>query len=171
MADVISPTNQNIFVPTIAPKNIGAINAVQPQPAFACNHSSDDPFSSNDSTINGQPLSTHFPQTSWSRDASPGSFVGQVSSEKIPEQSSHRLPYRQSIPNSQEQVKGSDGVVTPQRNGIYRDSMADDLSKPADTPKRKSSGLRTTLRRIFGRKSAKNRISLPAPAVAQNHVS
>ena len=171
MADVISPTNQIVSGPAVAPNDMGATKVVQPHTAFAYNHSSDDPFSSNDSTINGKSLSTQFPRTSWSRDASPGSFIGHVYSEKIPEQSSHRVPFSQSIPNSQEQIKGSDGTPTPLRNGTYHDPMADDLSNNTNTQKRKSGGLRTTLRRIFGRKSAKNRISLPAPAGAQHNVS
>lgn len=173
MADVISHTNQILSLSAVTSNDIGTVNAVQLPTALEYNHVSDDPFSSNGSTISGQPLSTYIPRTSWSRDASPGSFIGHVYSENIPEKSPHRLLYRQSTLNDREQTawpKESDGIPTPIRNGTYRDSMADDLSKP--TPrKRKSGGLRTAIRRIFGRKSAKDRISLPAPAEVHHIVS
>ncbi len=172
MADVISPTNEMVSLSAVASDNTGMVSAAQPSTAFEYSHLSNDPFSSNVSAISGQPLSTNIPRTSWSRDASPGSFIGHVYTEKIPEKSPPRLLYRQSTFYEREQTewpRRSDVLPTPLRYGIYHDSMADDLSKAPQ--KRKSGGLRTALRRIFGRKSAKNRISLPAPAEVHHPVS
>lgn len=165
MADVISPTNQIESLSAVTSNDIGTVNAVQPPTTLEYNHIADDPFSSNGSAIGEQPLRAYIPLTSWSRDASRSSF-GHVYSEKIPERSPRRLLYTQSAFNNQEQTawsKASDGIPTPIRYGTYRDSMADDLSRPIPR-KRKSGGLRAAIRRIFGRKSAKDRISLPAPA-------
>ena len=174
MDHVIGPTNQPISLPAVASNDIDVINAVRPSAVLEHNYSSDDPFSSNASTVSGQPLSTYIPRTSWSRDASRGSFIGHVYSDAIPEKSPRRLLYRQSAFNDREQTaepKTSDGTPIRLRNGTYCDSMADDLSKPATLQKHKSGGFRTAIRRIFGRKSAQDKIGLPAPAEIRLTVS
>ena len=167
MADVISPTNQTVSLPAVT----SHFHVVQPP---STSEGPDDPFSSTVSTISGQPLSAQIPRTSWSRDASPGSYIEHVYSEKIPDKSPRRRLHRQSTLTDREGTGGSKGsnvAPTPLRNGTYGDSMADDLSKSATPQKRKSGGLRTAIRRIFGRKPAKNRISLSAPVEARRAVS
>ena len=176
MAEGISPTNQTVPLPVLAcnTRNSGIVNRVRPPAASEYNQSSDDPFFSKVSTTSGQPLSTHIPRTSWSRDASPGSFIEHVYSEKIPEKSPRRRLYRQPTLDDRGKTRGSkalNGTLTPLRNGIYSDSMADDPSKPTIPQHRKSGGLRTAIRRIFGRKSTKNRISLPNLAEGHDAVS
>jgi len=55
-------------------------------------------------------------------------------------------------------------------NADHRRTMADP-SKPTLTKKPKRGGLRNTIRRMFSRKAAvKDRISMPNPAVYNNHV-
>ena len=170
MADAISPTNQTISLPALASRD----PAVQAPSSSEYNPSSDDPFSSTVSTISGQPLSAHVLRTSWSRDASPGSLVEHIYTEKIPEKSPRRRLYKQSASHDREHTgesKGSNVAPKSLRNGTHGDSMADELSKSVTPQNRKSGGLRTAIRRIFGRKPANNRISLPAPVEAHRPVS
>ena len=170
MADVIHPTYQTVSLPAVT----SHYQVEQPSSTSEYNLGPDDPFSSTVSTIGGQPLSAQIPRTSWSRNASPGSFVEHIYSEKIPEKSPRRRLHRQSTLTDRRQTVGSKGsyvAPTPLRNGTYGDSMADDLSKSATPQKHRSGGLRTAIRRIFGRKSAKNRISLPAPVEVRHTVS
>ncbi|KAL8948037.1 MAG: hypothetical protein Q9222_005740 [Ikaeria aurantiellina] len=63
-------------------------------------------------------------------------------------------------------ILASDGTPASLRNGSYRTSMNGASPQPK---KPKSGGLRSTLRRIFGRRSEKNRISLPAPVGYSRH--
>ncbi len=174
MAEGISPTNQTVPLSVLASNESGIVNRVWPPAAPEYNQGFNDPFFSNVSKTSGQSLSIHIPRTSWSRDASPGSFIEHVYSEKIPEKFPRRRLHREPTLNNREKTEGSkalSGTPTPLRNGIYGDSMADDLSKPATPQKRKSGGLRTAIRRIFGRKSAKNRTSLPNLAEGHHAVS
>lgn len=65
-------------------------------------------------------------------------------------------------------VLNSDGTPESLCNGPNRTSMNDTSSQ---SRKPKSGGLRNTFRRLFGRKSQKDRISLPAPVGYPRHVS
>lgn len=65
-------------------------------------------------------------------------------------------------------VLNTDGTPASLRNGPDRTSMTGTSALPK---KPKSGGLRNTFRRLFGRKSAKDRISLPAPVAYPRHVS
>lgn len=64
-------------------------------------------------------------------------------------------------------VLNADGTPESLRNGPSTASM-NGIPQPR---KPKSGGLRNTFRRLFGRKSAKDRISLPAPVGYPPHVS
>ncbi|KAL8731404.1 MAG: hypothetical protein Q9181_004320 [Wetmoreana brouardii] len=63
-------------------------------------------------------------------------------------------------------ILNADGTPTSLRNGPNRTSMNGTSPQPK---KPKSGGLRNTFRRLFGRKSPKNRISLPAPVPYPRH--
>ncbi|KAI4288366.1 MAG: hypothetical protein L6R35_002369 [Caloplaca aegaea] len=63
-------------------------------------------------------------------------------------------------------VLTSDGTPDFLRNGPDRASMTGTYPQPR---KSRSGGLKNTFRRLFGRKSAKDRISLPAPAGYPRH--
>ncbi|KAL8692477.1 MAG: hypothetical protein Q9218_002513 [Villophora microphyllina] len=63
-------------------------------------------------------------------------------------------------------VLNADGTPSSLRNGPTGESMSGTSPQPK---KPKSGGLRNTFRRLFGRKSAKDRISLPAPAIYPRH--
>lgn len=55
-------------------------------------------------------------------------------------------------------------------NGYHRDIVTEDFSKPASSRKLKRGGFRNTLRRMFGRKDTRDRISVPNPTVYPRHV-
>lgn len=109
------------------------------------------------------PLETSRPRSRRSRDASPESAIDPMSEEKFP---SHP---RRSLKNPAQAIGTRDRSawskeLTSIGDETYRDSMADEggaLSPPRKPAKR---GLRTMIRRLFGRKLAKSRISMPAPA-------
>ncbi len=65
-------------------------------------------------------------------------------------------------------VLNSDGTPESLRDGPSRTSMN---GTSPQSRKPKSGGLRNTFRRLFGRKSPKDRISLPAPVGYPRHVS
>ena len=96
--------------------------------------------------------------------------VGQIYAEKLREPSPRRLLRRPSTARSlgrKSSSKEDDPAST--RNGTHHTSMAE---TSLQTPKkRKKGGFGTVIRRLFGRRSVKNRISLPAPVNHQKHVS
>lgn len=117
----------------------------------------------NEAPVNG-------PSNGNPRGPSPGeSAVGQAYTEKVRGLSPKRIQYRQSTARSQARKSSLKEDASAMQNGTHHTSMAD--SKPPISPKRKKSGLGTVIRRIFGRRSVKNRISLPAPVEHRHHVS
>lgn len=109
------------------------------------------------------PLETSRPRSGRSRDASPESAIDAMSEEKFPSHT-RRNPKNpaQSIGTRDRSAWSKE--LTSVGDGTYRDSMADEgfASAPPRTPAKR--GLRTMIRRLFGRKLAKSRISMPAPA-------
>lgn len=122
------------------------------------------------SPITGFPPKLHRPQSGPSRDASPSSTLERVYDEKLAEQAPRRLRHKpQSIRLREQQNPSKD--LTPLRDGTDRDSMADDYPEQIIPKKAKSRGLRTMIRRLFSKKTAKNRISMPAPVTTSRNVS
>ncbi|KAL8790041.1 MAG: hypothetical protein Q9195_006543 [Heterodermia aff. obscurata] len=110
----------------------------------------------------GMSESIHAHPADDSRQGSQSSSVGPISNEKLRERSPKTIQYRASITKPQGRRPSTRDEPLPIHNGHVRASMAD-LSKPPSSKKRKKSGLGTVIRRIFGKRSVKNRISLPAP--------
>ncbi|KAL9604033.1 MAG: hypothetical protein Q9219_000795 [cf. Caloplaca sp. 3 TL-2023] len=104
----------------------------------------------------------------------PGPRIPEPKSRIAPaiEPPSRPLPRKSHRPRVQERppwssVLDSDGTPNSLRNGPRNGSMNGTLQ-----PKKpKVGGIRNTFRRLFGRKSAKDRISLPAPVDYPRHVS
>ena len=116
-------------------------------------------------------VSVILPSSGISRGPSPGSGVGQIYAEKTRGQSPKRVQHRQSTARTQGRKSSSkNDASAPMQNGTLHISMAESTNSPTST-KRKKSGLGTVIRRIFGRRSVKNRISLPAPVEHHNNVS
>lgn len=115
------------------------------------------------SSISGLPVSTHITSSGHSRDASPESTIAQYSTEKLAEPLPRRLKHKPQTIGVRERNAWSKDL-TPSQNGTYRDSMAAGFPQSASPKKPKNRGLRSIIRRMFGKSSVKNRISMPAPA-------
>ena len=115
-----------------------------------------------DHGVNGMSGSNRAPTAGGSHEGSPGSSVGQIFNEKLRDQSPRRALYRESTSRSQGRRPSTRDEAVSRQNGYNRNSMAGSI-KPSLPKKRKKSGLGTVIRRIFGKRSVKNRISLPAP--------
>jgi len=103
------------------------------------------------------------PSSTISRDPSPGGSVGPNNTEKSRGPSPRSVLKRPSTARSHgRKASLRHDASVPMENGTHHVSMADSSKLPA-SPKRKRSGLGTVIRRIFGRRPVKNRISLPAP--------
>ena len=117
------------------------------------------------SSITGLPLNQ--PRSGHSRDASPGSTIGQSYTEKLAEPGPRRLKHKPPTINLQDRDTWSKDL-TPLRNGDYRDSMAAQPFMLASPKKRKNRSFGTIIRRMFGKRSVKNRISMPTPSAYHN---
>jgi len=110
------------------------------------------------------------PSSAISRGPSPGGSVGPNNTEKPRGPSPRSVLKRPSTARSQVRKSSlRDDASAPMQNGTHHISMADSSKLPG-SPKRKRSGLGTVIRRIFGRRSVKNRISLPAPVEHHHNV-
>lgn len=139
-------------------------------------HEVDSPKLSNESRVHQTspitrlPSKLHRPQSEPSRDASPSSTIERVYDEKLAEQAPRRLRHKpQSIRLREQQNRSKD--LTPLRDGTDRDSMADNYPEQITPKKAKSRGLRTMIRRLFSKKTAKNRTSMPEPVITSRNVS
>lgn len=122
-------------------------------------------------SVGDSPAGAIVPTSGRSRGPSSESGVGQIYTEKTRGPSPKRVQYRPSVGRSRGRKSSpKDDVTATMQNGTHHVSMAESAKMPA-SPKRKKSGLGTVIRRIFGRRSVKNRISLPAPVEHRRHVS
>ena len=119
--------------------------------------------------VNGVSESYHAHPAGGSRDGSPSSSVGHIYNEKLRDRSSRPITYRQSTARSQGRGPSTRDEQLSMHNGHNRASVISP-SKPSTPQKRKKSGLGMVIRKIFGRRSVKNRISLPAPTENPFHV-
>ena len=117
----------------------------------------------------GMSESVHAHPADDSLKGSQSSSVGPISNERLRERSPRPNQYRASITKSQGRRPSTRDEPLPMHNGHVRASMSDPSKLPAPK-KRKKSGLGTVIRKIFGKRSVKNRISLPAPTENHFHV-
>ena len=107
---------------------------------------------------------------SGSRDASINSSMGRSYNEKDIEAEHQRRPYITSRAASDHVNLRSNAPSAKLRKSDRRNTMATDTYPEATLARKpKRSGLRNTIRRMFGR-SPKDRISMPATTVYQKHV-
>ena len=109
-----------------------------------------------------------------SGDASLKSSAEQSYDEKQLEPYPHRLRHTSPTQGVQQARQHSQKPSGPLQNGngTYTNMGPGRLStKPASPKKEKRGGLKNTIRRIFGRRSTRDRISVPNAAVYPRHVS
>lgn len=104
--------------------------------------------------------------TGGGRGPSSGS-LGQIHAEKVHEQPPRRVLRRPSARSLGRKPSSKEDEPAPIRNGTNHPSMAE--TSLQTSKKRKKGGLGTVIRRLFGRRSVKNRISLPAPVDHRKH--
>ncbi|MCJ1469560.1 hypothetical protein MMC07_008194 [Pseudocyphellaria aurata] len=119
------------------------------------------------SSLTGLRSKTYKTPSGNSRDASPGSAIEKFYCEKVAEQPRRSLKHKsQSIGVREQNAWSRD--TTPLQHGTDRDSMAPEFPKPQSPKKTKSRSLKTIIRRMFGKGTVKNRISMPAPTTYRN---
>lgn len=110
-----------------------------------------------------------------SRDASLESSIGHSYDEKQSEPTVQRLRHTGSSTQAARQAwQRPEGPSSPLQNGHGNqpDMGPSRLStKPTSPKKEKRGGFRNTLKRMFGRRSTRDRVSVPNPAVYPRHVS
>lgn len=118
------------------------------------------------------PLETPRPRSGQSRDGrtSPDNGIDPMSGEKLPIHTGRSLKHKSQTIGARERSAWSKELTTL-GDETYRDSMADDRFTSLARQRPKSRGFRTMIRRLFGRKLTKNRISMPAPATYPTNVS
>lgn len=107
-----------------------------------------------------------------SREASLGSSGGHSYDEKHKDEPPQRLRHTGPTQAARQAWQRSEVLAGSVRNGNghQRDTVTDDSSKSRSPKKEKKSGFRNTIRRMFGRRTARERISVPNPAVYPRHV-
>lgn len=105
------------------------------------------------------------------RDASPDSFFGRTYSEKQMEASPRRLRHTAPAHVAPQEWQRAKDPSSSLRNGNYRDTKRESASMQTPPKKERKAGFRNTLRRMFTRRSTRDRISMPTPTVYARHVS
>lgn len=105
------------------------------------------------------------------RDASPDSSFGRSYSEKQLEASPRRLRHTAPAHATPEAWQQAGDSSVPLRNGNHRNTKRESALMQAPPKKERKAGFRSTLRRMFSRRSTRDRISMPDPTVYPRHVS
>ncbi len=105
------------------------------------------------------------------RDVSPDSFFGRNYSEKQWEASPRRLRHTAPAHTAPESWQRPTDPSLPLRNGTHHDTKRESTLMRTPPKKERKAGFRNTLRRMFTRRSTRDRISMPNPTVYPRHVS
>ena len=123
-------------------------------------------------TLARRQSSTHRSRSRGSQDGSPTGYTVQVYSEKPPEHVPQRLRRREPKARTQRprwsSMLNADGTSISHNDAPNQETV---IGASPRAKKPRGGGLRGTFRRLFGRKSSKDRISLPAPVPYPQHVS
>lgn len=117
-------------------------------------------------SITSLPLETPRPQSRRSCDASLESIRDPMSEEKFPSHTRRSLTHKPAEAIGTRDQAAWSKELASLGNDTHRGSIVDEGFAPLPARKPMKRGLRTMIRRLFGRKLAKNRISMPAPAPA-----
>ena len=105
------------------------------------------------------------------RDASPDSFSPRSPAEKQLETYPRRLRHTAPPYAAPEAWQRAKDPSVRMRNGNYQDTKSQSVVLQTPPKKERKAGFRNTLRRMFTRRSTRNRISMPNPTVYPRHVS
>ena len=167
MAESVSANSQTETSPLTGPSSFGsAIDAQGLQTVHEVPRNQYDDSGSLDNRL----LSKRQPPGDL-RDASPDSFFGRNYSEKQLEASPRRLRHTAPAHAGPEAWQRAETPSAPLRNGNYRDTKRESALMQTPPKKERKAGFRNTLRRMFTRRSTRDRISMPNPTLYPRHVS
>lgn len=165
MAESVSANSQTETSPLTGPSSFGsAIDAQGLQTVHEVPRNQYDDNGSLDNRL----LSKRQPPGDL-RDASPDSFFGRNYSEKQLEASPRRLRHTAPAHAGSEAWQRAENPSVPLRNGNYRDTKRESALMQTPPKKERKAGFRNTLRRMFTRRSTRDRISMPNPTVYPRH--
>lgn len=169
MAESASPHSLTEPSPLTGPSSLGSV--VDPQ-GLATVH--EVPYHKvgyiEDDSLDNRLQSTRQPSAG-SRDGSCDSSMGQSYSEKPQEVTPRRLRHTGPTKADRDAWQQSETPSAQMRSASYRNTRTDSISKPRSPKKDKKGGFRNTLRRMFSRRSTRDRISMPDSTVYPQHVS
>ena len=169
MAESVSANSQTETSPLTGPSSFGSAidsQGLQTVPEFPQSQSRYNDNGSLDKRL----LSKRQPRGDL-RDASPDSLLGRNYSEKQLEASPRRLRHTapaHAIPEAWQRAEDPSFSLP---NGNYRDTKRESALMQTPPKKSRKSGFRNTLRRMFTRRSTRDRVSMPNPALYPRHVS
>lgn len=170
MAESVSANSQTEVSPLTGPSSFGsAIDAQGLQTVHEL--SRDQPRYNDNSSLDNRLLSKSQPPGGDLRDASPDSYFGQVYTEKQLEASPRRLRHTAPAHAAPEAWQRAEDPSVPLRNGNYRNTKRESVLMQTPPKKERKAGFRNALRRMFTRRSARDRVSMPNPMVYPRHVS
>ena len=105
------------------------------------------------------------------RDVSPNRFFRRNCSEKQLEASPRRPRHNDPAPAVPEEWQRAKDPPPSLRNGNHRDTKRESTLMQTSPKKERKAGFRNTLRRMFTRRSTRDRISMPNPTIYPRHVS
>ena len=170
MAESVSANSQTETSPLTGPSSFGSA-VVDPQGLQTLHELPRNQPRSNDkgSLDNPSLAKSHSPGNL--RDASPDSFVRRNHPEKQLEASPRRLRHTAPAHASPEAWQRPNGTSVSLRNGNPQDAKRESTLMQTPPKKERKIGFRNTLRRMFTRRSTRDRISMPNPTLYPRHVS
>ena len=169
MAESVSANSQTGTSPLTGPSSLGS--AVDAQALQTVHELPRNQPTYNDSGSLDNRLSSKKRTPADLRDASPDSFFRRNYSEKQLGASPRRLRHTAPAHAAPEAWQRAKDPSVPQRNGNHRDTKRESALLQTPPKKERKAGFRNTLRRMFTRRSTRNRISMPNPIVYPRHVS
>ena len=170
MAESVSANSQTETSPLTGPSSFGSaiidtqnLQTVQELPRTT-------PTYTGNGSLDNRLLAKSLPPVDH-RDASPDSFRRPNYSEKQLEAASpQRLRHTAPAPAVPEEWQRARDPSASLRNGNRRDTKRESTLMQTTPKKEKKVGFRNTLRRMFTRRSTRDRISMPNPTVYPRHV-
>ena len=171
MAESASPYSQTGTSPLTGPSSLGS--TIDPQGLQTVREIPHHKASYNDNLSMSNRAGSARQTSAASDGGSPESSSGQFDSEEYSYRCPQRLRSRGPTQAGREGWQHSEISSGKIGHGSYprRHTAAGSVPKPASPKKEKKGGFRSTICRMFGRRSAKDRISMPNPAAYPHHVS
>ena len=170
MAESVSGNSQTETSPLTGPSSFGS--AVVDTPALETVHElpRTKPTYTGNGSLGNRLIAKSLPPGDL-RDASPDSCFRRNYSEKQLEASPQRLRKTAPAPAVPGEWQRAKDPSAPLRSGNRRDTKRESTLMQTPPKKERKVGFRNTLRRMFTRRSTRDRISMPNPAIYPRHVS